>query len=967
MLHHAFKTPLALMCIFSICSTSAQSKENARWDFQTEASGWIPNGQLDMNVADGILSINSKGNDPYFSTEVAAPAGSQKLTVTARFKGKADFQVFWTTQKAPGTIEERSARAEFTGDESKFVDLVVFFETDSPLTSLRLDPLNRTGQMAVESIVLTDEAPPQPTATPIADIRLPDGFKIELLHSVNAAKHGSWVSMTSDNQGRLIVSDQYGKLHRVTPPAIGTSSEVQIESINLEIGMAQGLLYAFDSLYVMVNGTNQDKQGLYRIKDTDGDDKFDTVEWLRKIDGGGEHGPHSIILSPDGNSIYVCAGNHTDPTEFSSSRVPRVWQEDQLLPRMWDAGGHAVGKMAPGGWIAKVSPDGADWELVASGFRNEYDIAFSPEGELFTYDADMEWDVGTPWYRPTRVNHVTSGAEFGWRSGTGKWPAWYPDSLGSVVDVGPGSPTGIAFGTGTKFPEKYQRALFISDWSYGIIYAVHLTPDGASWKGTAERFCSAAPLPGTDIVIGKDGAMYFTIGGRKTQSGLYRVTYTGNESTAAVTSSATEGAELRSLRRKLETLHNPNAENAIAIAWPHLGHSDRHIRFAARIAVEYRPVSEWAEKALAEHSSADAKITALLALARHGDPALQEPLLQSLAGIRSFDLSEDQLLAALRVLGLTFIRMGEPNDDIKMQVAATLSPLYPASSTSVNRELCALLVYIGDKTVAEKTLALMKAAPTQEEQMFYALCLRALKSNWTNQTRTEYFNWFLTSTRMSGGNSFGGFLKNIRQEAIDGLTEDEKTALQDVLSRSPQMEEAVIEAASRPFVKEWKVDELLAAVEAENSGRNFANGQKMFTITGCYKCHRFAGKGGIVGPDLTAVGRRFNAKNMLESVLEPSKVISDQYEATVFVTETGKQIVGRVVNLNQDHLMVSENMLNPGKLTTIQRSQIDEMFTSKTSMMPNGLLNNLSKDEILDLIAYVKSGGAPASDSFTGQ
>ena len=78
--------------------------------------------------------------------------------------------------------------------------------------------------------------------------------------------------------------------------------------------------------------------------------------------------------------------------------------------------------MAPGGWIAQVSPDGQDWQLVANGFRNEYDIAFSPEGELFTYDADMEWDVGSPWYRPTRVNHVTSGAEFGWRSGTGKWP-----------------------------------------------------------------------------------------------------------------------------------------------------------------------------------------------------------------------------------------------------------------------------------------------------------------------------------------------------------------------------------------------------------------------------------------------------------------------------------------------------------------------------------------------------------------
>jgi glucose/arabinose dehydrogenase len=60
-------------------------------------------------------------------------------------------------------------------------------------------------------------------------------------------------------------------------------------------------------------------------------------------------------------------------------------------------------------------------EAYAMGFRNPYDLAFNPEGELFTFDSDMEWDVGLPWYRPTRVNHLVAGAEFGWRSG---WSTW---------------------------------------------------------------------------------------------------------------------------------------------------------------------------------------------------------------------------------------------------------------------------------------------------------------------------------------------------------------------------------------------------------------------------------------------------------------------------------------------------------------------------------------------------------------
>ena len=139
-----------------------------------------------------------------------------------------------------------------------------------------------------------------------------------------------------------------------------------------------------------------------------------------------------------------------------------------------------VGVLAPGGVIYRVSPDGRDWEMMAHGFRNTYDAAFNAAGELFTYDADMEWDLGTPWYRPTRICHVTSGAEFGWRNGAGKWPVHTPDSLPAALDIGPGSPTGITFGHGTKFPARYRDALFAADWTFGRIYAVHLRPDGSS-------------------------------------------------------------------------------------------------------------------------------------------------------------------------------------------------------------------------------------------------------------------------------------------------------------------------------------------------------------------------------------------------------------------------------------------------------------------------------------------------------
>src|SRR5690606_37733254 len=135
-----------------------------------------------------------------------------------------------------------------------------------------------------------------------------------------------------------------------------------------------------------------------------------------------------------------------------------------------------------------------------------------------------------------------------------------------VINIGPGSPTGVAFGYGAKFPEKYENALFSCDWSYGKLYAVHLIPDGASYQAQAEEFITGTPLPLTDLVINPaDGAMYFAIGGRKTQSGLYRVTYTGEEKSSeplADHKTLVQAQTAREIRGQLEAFHGVQDEKA---------------------------------------------------------------------------------------------------------------------------------------------------------------------------------------------------------------------------------------------------------------------------------------------------------------------------------------------------------------------------------------------------------------------
>jgi putative heme-binding domain-containing protein len=819
-------------------------------------------------------------------------------------------------------------------------------------------------------------APKEPLATDPATMKVLKDFKVELLYSVPKAEQGSWVSMCTDPRGRLIVSDQYGSLYRITPPGIGKPAEdTKVEKIPAEIGKAQGLVWAFDALYVVVNGPNS---GLYKVTSSKKNDTLDTVELLRAIEGGnGEHGPHAVMLHPDGKRLTVVCGDQTKLMKYNTTKVPPVWGEDHLLPRIPDGNGFMKGVLGPGGAIYNVSPDGKEWELFSVGYRNEYDAAYNRNGDLFTYDADMEWDFNTPWYRPTRICLVTSGSEFGWRNGAGKYPQYYIDNLPPVLNVGPGSPTGVCFGYGAKFPKKYQDAFFTCDWSYGKLYAVHLTPEGSSYKATMEEFLNGTPLPLTDIVINPvDGAMYFTIGGRKTKSGLYRVTYTGKLDAPPVIRRGDGPADsARELRYGIEKYHGVKDPEAVDKVWGSLGDPDRFIRFAARVAIEHQDVKLWAEKALAEKDPVKAT-HALLALARvsapcpeHtkekkvvGDPKLRARIIWSLHAIDYTKLTDEQKLDLLRTYEVVLNRFGKPLPVTEGpgewdHIVGQLGKHFPDKNRFVNAELCQILIALEVTGTAEKTMKLLKDAPTQEEQLAYILALRMLKAGWTPELRKDYFLWFVKAANYKGGSSFQGFLRLIKADAVANLTADEKVALKDIINANPATVKLPEEPA-RPFVKAWKVDDLAKVLETGlKSGRDFDRGRKLFASAKCFACHRYDNEGGSNGPDLTSIAGRFSQRDLLEKVVDPNKEISDQYAAVEIRTTDERIVIGRIINLNEDIVQVNTDMMSPGSTVSVNRKQIESMKRSKISMMPSGLLDTFKEDEILDLIAYMLSRG----------
>jgi putative heme-binding domain-containing protein len=337
---------------------------------------------------------------------------------------------------------------------------------------------------------------------------------------------GPLICMTFDEFGQIVAARENGPLVVIRDE----DKDGLVETVSTycdEMTNCQGLLSISGKMYAVGDGPQG--VGLYCLADEDKDGTIDKVDSVLKFSGEmGEHGPHALALGPDG-LIYILVGNfsRSEQKPEDSSPYHDFYEGDLNTPKFEDASGHAVGIQAPGGTILRTDVSGSAVELFAGGLQNPYDLAFNQEGELFTCDSDMEWDTGMPWYRPTRLNHVSAGSEFGWRSGWSKWPNYYVDSLAPLLEMGRGSPAGMEVYGHIMFPQRYHNAIFVCDWSRGRILALRTRQHGGTFKAAGEVFLEGQPLNVTDIAVGPDGWLYFCTGGRDTEGGVYRVVWDG--------------------------------------------------------------------------------------------------------------------------------------------------------------------------------------------------------------------------------------------------------------------------------------------------------------------------------------------------------------------------------------------------------------------------------------------------------
>ncbi|HAH47816.1 MAG TPA: hypothetical protein DCM07_23770, partial [Planctomycetaceae bacterium] len=454
--------------------------------------------------------------------------------------------------------------------------------------------------------------------------------------------------------------------------------------------------------------------------------------------------------------------------------------------------------------------------------------------------------------------------------------------------------------------------------------------------------------------------------GRGSQSGLYRVTPLPDQKTKSKAPEISEqvtlqAATARQLRKDLEPyLSKPVPE--IETLWKHLSSEDRWLRFTARRAIENQDVSRWRDRAISE-TDPTAAIAGLIALSHQGTAENRDAVLAALNRIELNSLDQQQLLALLRAYQLCLIRLGSPTETQADELKQRLKPLYPHASSSANHLLGELLVYLNAEEVVPQTLSLLTEISTQEEQIRAARTLTFAKQNWTRDQQQQILQWLAHARTFIGGKQLTERLRDIREDFLKTLSDQQR---QQFSKEIAELDKPLVEAElvpARPVVQEWTLSELEPHLAAVASKRSFKSARQALLAANCLKCHRIGSTGAQVGPEVTTVGKRFDSRAILESIITPSKVMDEKYLYTVYVLTNGKIVTGRPVGVSKTTITVETD---PIRQTTVPvaREEIEESILSKTSPMPANLIDVLTQEEILDLLAYLKAGGDPQAPSF---
>jgi putative heme-binding domain-containing protein len=258
-------------------------------------------------------------------------------------------------------------------------------------------------------------------------------------------------------------------------------------------------------------------------------------------------------------------------------------------------------------------------------------------------------------------------------------------------------------------------------------------------------------------------------------------------------------------------------------------------------------------------------------------------------------------------------------------------------------------------------IANMLANVPPAQQTYFATVLGGAKSGWTSASQEEYFKWIRNAlTAYKGGRSYVGFLDRARKMALANVAKadfdkyDEMSGGKLLTANGNDLVNTGVQPEGPG--RRWTVEDALPLMDTL-VGRDLVKGKAMYAATLCLSCHTMQGEGGAIGPDLSQLGTRFSAKDILDATINPSAVISEQYHATTLELKAGGSIVGRLTDQDDVNYYVSQNPFSPDDIRTVPKNTVSIAKNSDISIMLPGLINRLNHEELRDLMAYLISGG----------
>ena len=793
--------------------------------------------------------------------------------------------------------------------------------------------------------------------------RVPEGFEIAKFAGDDLT-HDTW-AMTISRDGKVAVSGPgYIKV------LLDTDNDGVADQAEVVFNKARnphGLLWNGDDLLSV------QPEGIFLHRTPPGETLpgGDPELFYKLPGGGGEHGPHGIRRGPDG-WFYVACGNNTNISKGNITTATSPITDPSQ------------------GTILRISPDGKQSEVIAHGFRNQYDLAFNQHGHLFTFDSDGERDHQLPWYSYCRVFHIRVGGHHGWllpgHQRSFNRPPYFFDSATRLNEIDRGSPTGVEVYRHTQFPEHYQDGLFFACWTYGRVYFSPLTPKGDSYKShDHETFLEPVGNLGfapSDLAVHPlTGDLFVSVGGRGTRGSVYRVSYPNGRKAAEpvtlyetprdwsihkdrITAPAPLSPDqaLTLFERAKDPSTRLNAIRHLMLIMGDISTNEAQRRIDAGYTAN-RPdalAGELRRKVISLLTEAfdpqdpghpqQYEIARLLAMLKADTKAAMEGLASALSPTTHPTHDAHYLFCLSQMPG--------PREAIREKIAEGFlgidrkideRNLLTDRNWSVNLRDALKAQLEFDPGTVDRIARFKKISPSsvhllsllpEKDHRSLARAMSSATRGW-NRDALNFLEKYMPLPGMmpllAALRDIWKSAPRLRPDLVGFLTrhgteEDRKIASE--FQRAPSRRIDLTPFAEKMKVVDW---------EKGDSSR----GQATYARYNCTTCHSGNRR---LGPSLKNIARRFNRDDLFRHINEPNLSISDLYKATQITTAEGVYIGVKVYSSE------AQTILETGSNETIRFSRHDILNerSPNQSPMPSGLLLGASTQELADLYAFLQ-------------